>query len=239
MDKIVLYQFPRPEWGIANESPFCLKVETYLRMTAIPYQLVEMVDPKQSPNGKLPYMSFNGDIHTDSGCMIDFLEKQYGKPMTKTLTARQQTETVLVQRTLEEHMYWAVVHSRFIDPKGVQSFCGPYMKKIAFPFNYLLRRRLQKGVKKALWYQGLGRHDLNTMYALCLADLKAVRVLLDDKPFYFGETPSLVDACIYANLSVILYQPWDNVLREYLNEQSVIEQYCERMTSRFFPELVT
>lgn len=236
MDKIILHQFPRPNWGIANESPFCLKVETYLRMLSLPYELVEVVDPKKGPKGKLPYLSFNGERLTDSGRIISYLEMKYDMPMIKRLTPKQQAEALLVQRTLEEHMYWAVVHSRFIDKEGSDVFCGHYMKKIRFPFNYLLRNRLQREVKKELWYQGLGRHEISEMYELCLDDIKAVKVLLADKPYYFGDTPEIVDACLYANLAAIAYQPWDNVLSDYVRSQPTLVRYCDNMTRQYFPE---
>jgi hypothetical protein len=34
---IKLYQFP-PNLGLPNMSPLCMKVETYLRMAALPYE---------------------------------------------------------------------------------------------------------------------------------------------------------------------------------------------------------
>ena len=43
---IKLFQFP-PYWGLPNASPFCMKVETYLRMTGIPYQNVYVRDPRK------------------------------------------------------------------------------------------------------------------------------------------------------------------------------------------------
>ena len=35
---ITLFQFQR-YWGLPNISPFCLKLETYLRLAKIPYQV--------------------------------------------------------------------------------------------------------------------------------------------------------------------------------------------------------
>lgn len=38
MPMIELHQF-RPFWGLPNASPFCMKVETYLRFRGIPYKV--------------------------------------------------------------------------------------------------------------------------------------------------------------------------------------------------------
>lgn len=38
-DAIILHQFSRPKSGAPSLSPFCLKLETYLRMLDLPYQV--------------------------------------------------------------------------------------------------------------------------------------------------------------------------------------------------------
>ena len=38
-DAIILHQFSRPKTGVPSLSPFCLKIETYLRMLDLPYQV--------------------------------------------------------------------------------------------------------------------------------------------------------------------------------------------------------
>lgn len=39
-DAIILHQFARPNNGVPSLSPFCLKMETYLRMADLPYQVL-------------------------------------------------------------------------------------------------------------------------------------------------------------------------------------------------------
>lgn len=40
-DAIILHQFSRPKNGVPSLSPFCLKIETYLRMLDLPYQVTQ------------------------------------------------------------------------------------------------------------------------------------------------------------------------------------------------------
>jgi hypothetical protein len=49
---IKLYQIERT-WGIPNLSPFCCKIETYLRMAGIEYDIKSAL-PFSAPKGKLP-----------------------------------------------------------------------------------------------------------------------------------------------------------------------------------------
>lgn len=56
---IKLYQFERT-WGIPNLSPFCCKIETYLRMAGIEYD-IKSVLPFSAPKGKLPFIEDNNE----------------------------------------------------------------------------------------------------------------------------------------------------------------------------------
>ena len=47
-------------WGLPSASPFCLKLETYLRMTKLPYESVVNPDLRLAPYRKLPYIKDNG-----------------------------------------------------------------------------------------------------------------------------------------------------------------------------------
>ena len=42
---IKLYQLA-PAWDVQNLSPFCLKVETYLRMAGLPYEVAHAIPPQ-------------------------------------------------------------------------------------------------------------------------------------------------------------------------------------------------
>jgi hypothetical protein len=60
---IRLYQFARV-WGTPNLSPFCCKVETYLRIAGIPYEVVSAIPPS-APKRKLPYIDDDGTAVSD------------------------------------------------------------------------------------------------------------------------------------------------------------------------------
>lgn len=61
---ITLYQFKRT-WGLPNLGHFNVKVETYLRMTDVPYKIVETM-PLKAPKGKLPFIKEGDKKISDS-----------------------------------------------------------------------------------------------------------------------------------------------------------------------------
>ena len=52
---IKLYSFP-PLDGLPSASPFCVKVEAYLRMAGIPYEIRKMIDPRCLPSSPLGHI---------------------------------------------------------------------------------------------------------------------------------------------------------------------------------------
>src|SRR5579863_5163865 len=66
---IKLFQFPRM-FGIPNISPFCCKLETWLRITKIPYDVVDLPDPRKGPKGKVPFIEDVGQRLGDSSAIV-------------------------------------------------------------------------------------------------------------------------------------------------------------------------
>ena len=56
---IRLHQFA-PAFGLLNASPFCMKLEMYLRMAGLPYEAVNSGDVMKAPKRKLPYIDDGG-----------------------------------------------------------------------------------------------------------------------------------------------------------------------------------
>ena len=55
---IELLQF-HPAFGLMNASPFCMKVEVFLRLAGLPYRCADAL-PKRMPKGKLPTLRDDG-----------------------------------------------------------------------------------------------------------------------------------------------------------------------------------
>ena len=98
---IKLFQFPRM-FGIPNLSPFCCKLETWLRITRVPYEVVDTPDPRKGPKGKLPFIEDAGMRIADSPRIVDHLVKIRGVDPDGRLNTSERAIVLLVQRTLEE-----------------------------------------------------------------------------------------------------------------------------------------
>jgi glutathione S-transferase len=235
---IVLYQF-RPLWGLLNASPFCMKLEVYLQLAKIPYQVKFTNNPRRAPKGKLPFIKDGDKVISDSTLIIDYLKSQYGDALDQGLTSIQQAEARAIQILLEDHLYWAIVYSRWVDPDGWTALKNTIFEKMPRMLRAIVCPILRKKVKNTLYSQGIGRHSRNEIYALGKKDLAAVANLVYSQTFLFGNKPTSIDACIYAFLSSILYAPNHSPLKVYATQLPELGAYCERMKKFLFASSVT
>src|SRR3546814_3830305 len=75
-----------------------------------------------------------------------------------------------------------------------------FFGKMPLPLRLFVPRMAHKGTQAKLSGQGIGRHTREEIYALGAQDLNAMSEILGDKPFFFGQTPSMADASAYGIL---------------------------------------
>src|SRR6185295_4139940 len=151
---IRLYQYP-PMFGLPNPSPFCMKLETWLRMTRLPFEVERVVDPRKGPKGKVPWIEDQGRTIADSALIIEYLTKTYGDPLGSRLDARERASSLALQRLIEEHLYWAIAHGRFLDADVWPTTKTQFLAGFPAPFRPLVGRLVRKTVAKSLHLQGL------------------------------------------------------------------------------------
>jgi glutathione S-transferase len=229
---IILHQSPAA-WGVANVSPFCLKLESYLRMAGVPYT-ARLADFRKAPKGKIPFIEEDGKVLGDSQLIIEHLQRKQGNALDASLSVEDATQGHLVRRMLEESIYWHILYERWAKDEGWRSYkpifeaiFPPVIGKVVVP---MIRRK----VVKALHAQGLGRHRPEEIAEMGKADVAAVAVVLGSKPFLLGEHPTSFDAVAYAFLVSITAFPVDSPFRRFTLEQQNLVRYIDRFQQRFF-----
>lgn len=203
---ITLYQAPRA-WGTANISPFCIKLEAYLRMAELPYE-IKPGDPRKAPKGKVPYVQLEGAMLGDSSVIIERLKERFGDSVDAHLSVEQKALGRLVQRTLEEGTYWCGVYARWAVDDAFEeirkalfgSFMGP-------PLIWFVPDLVRKKALSSLFAQGTSRHAPEQVYAMANRDVAAIDTLITG-PYLFGERPTSYDAVTYAFTSALWRTPF-------------------------------
>jgi glutathione S-transferase len=233
---IKLFQFPRM-YAVPNLSPFCCKLETWLRIAGIPYEVVDTTDPRKGPKGKVPFIEDAGVRIGDSSLIVEHLTKTRGVDPDARLDSSQRAIALLVQRTLEEHYAFAIVYTHLLREEGARHTRARF-DAIPAMVRPLVARAVRKQIEKILWYQGTSRHSDAEICAAASRDWDAVLKVMSDGPFFFGEEPTGIDAVVFGALATSILTPVPSPIREFLRSQPALVAYAERMRARYFPELV-
>lgn len=224
---VVVVQFP-DVWG-RNVSPFGLKLEAWLRLADIPYTVQPSMDLGKAPKGKLPYIRDEGRTIGDTTLIIEHLKATRGIDPDAGLTQRERAEALAMQRLFEDHLYFAIVYTRWIDEAGWATLVPAFFGRVPLPLRGLVSGRFRRRVRRTLELQGLGRHRPSEIYAMARADLQAVADFLDDRPFLMGEQLTTIDAVAYGFLANILYVPFETELKRIALGFPTLVAYCEAM----------
>jgi glutathione S-transferase len=224
-------------WGIPFETaaPFPLKLATWMKMAEIPFVFVEANDPSKGPTGKSPWIEYADVRMGDSTLIIEHLAKRFQVDLDGHLSKSDRAQAVCVQRMLEEHYHQCFEHQLFFGQGGserLQSFA----QLLPIPLRWIVPPVMKRAFQKQLYARGMGRHAEDVIIEQGKSDLDALSQMLGDADYFFGDTPSSIDACIFGFLGVSVYVEGDNPLFHHAASYDNLMRYCERMRARYFPE---
>jgi len=243
---IIVYKFGyRPSGESPDISPFVVKLETWLRMSGLPYE-TRTGNCARMPKGKLPVVSIDGELIADSSMIIRELQRRYPQALNDThLSALENAQSVAFRSLLESHLYFVLVYFRWgVDSNmaiyspflvdyakrytpGIRSHLVPLIAPLALP---LARRRMMQQT----WAQGIGRHTYDEIAQIGVEAWRAVAELLDDKTYLFGDVPSTLDATGFAWVHCSLIHPFPSPIRSYIEGEKRLVDYHDRVWKRWW-----
>ena len=134
---------------------------------------------------------------------------------------------------LEDHLYWIIVHSRWIDfdnwkKTRLQLFGRGTIQQLA---GELFKLKIKNTLKK----QGMSGLNAQALYAQGQKDINALAQQLGEKAYIMGDTPSWIDAIAFAFLVAILTPPLPSPLVDTCYEHENLLAYCRRMAKQTIP----
>jgi glutathione S-transferase len=231
---ITLYSFG-PAFGLPDPSPFVTKAELLLKIAGLPYA-VDTGSLRKAPKGKLPYIVDNGETVADSTFIRWHLEKKYNIDFDRGLNTEQRAIAWAFEKMLEEHLYWAAVHARWVDDTNFAKGPANFFRKIPAPIRLFLVPMIRRHVRRALHSQGFGRHSPEEIVALGSRSIDATADFLGTKPFMMGAELTGLDATAFAFLAGVLCPLFETPLRAAAERHDNLRRYVGRMTVRFYPD---
>lgn len=233
MSELVVHQLPSA-WGLPSISPFCLKLDVYLRMTRIPFRSVVDATPFAGPKGKLPWIEHDGEKIGDSGLIIEYLERRFGCDPNATLSPAQRGVARALRRLIEENLYWVMVYDRWIVDENWQRFRDVVLGGVPALLRPAVAVFARRGVRGQLEGHGIGLHTRDEIHSIGCGDVAAIADILGDKSFLMGEEPTEIDAVAYGLLPNVMRVPVESPIKDAALGRTNLVAYVDRMRDRYF-----
>lgn len=218
-------------FGLPDPSPFVMKSEVHLKMAGVPYRF-ERAAPNAAPKGKIPFIRVGAHRLGDSTFIRAHIEREHRFDFDKDLSLEQRAQAWAIERMLEDHLYFAILQTRWIDDENWQK--GPSHFFDGAPAGVAEAARERTRAK--LDGHGLGRHREEEIMELGGRSLSALSALLGDKPYLFGDEPCGTDATAFAFTAAALTPFFDSALRKRAEQHTNLIAYRDRMMRRYYPE---
>jgi glutathione S-transferase len=230
---ITLYGFG-PFFGLPDPSPYVLKTELQLKMAELTFGRGRR-RPGDAPKGKLPYIEDDGEIIADSTFIRDHIEKKYGIDLDCGLTRDMRARAWAIERMLEDHLYWNIVHLRWADERNFAKGPSRFFDSLPRDTRDVVRDGTRKRVLDGLRAHGLGRHGAGEIVELGRRSVDSLSALLGNKPYLMGPAPCAVDATAFGMIAALLTPYFDSDLRQYAESHRNLVTFRDRMLAEHYP----
>jgi glutathione S-transferase len=231
---LILWQFP-PCFGLPSASPFCMKLEGFLRLADIPYRTAPLTDLRDAPKGKGPFIEEDGVRIGDSALIIDHLERKHGIDLDRELSPTARAVAHAFGVMLEERTYFALVFNRWMEEQNWPVVRDAFFADLPPDTQDAIREH----VRGRLLGHGIGVHKPEEVYRMACRDIDALALWLDDKPFFMGDAPSRIDATLTAFVAELTAGPFVSPLADATRGHASLIAYRDRLMARLFPAYAT
>ena len=217
-------------FGQFSASPFCLKATWLLNMSDLPWERVDMNDPRSMPHQKLPAIRDGDTLVADSDNIRQHLEAR-GADFEPNLSDIDKATARAFIRMAEEHMYFHQVMDRWGKDENWVIIRELFFGQIPKPLRGFISGGIRKSARKGLHQQGIGRLTEEERMARIEPDLNAITTRLWQGQFLFGDTPTAADASVGAILACMQSSPTPTVLSRRIATDPVLSDYVDRATA--------
>ncbi|PKG38233.1 Tom37 metaxin N-terminal-like domain-containing protein [Psychromonas sp. Urea-02u-13] len=214
------------EFDGINASPFCAKVELFLKYYQIPFK-IEAALPMHGPYKKMPFIEYQNETIGDSEFILQRLIKDY--KIELGLTPPQLAQGRAWQLLLEQHLYWVIVYNRWVPEDSWKKLEDAFFSGLKWPLRPIIAKQSRKLAIKNLYAQGIGRFSLTQVLHTGREDLKALSNHLTVNKYICGDTFSYFDLIAYATLKNINNQQMEIALTAVIQEFQTILDYQQRI----------
>lgn len=224
---ITLYTLPAA-FSLRNPSPFCLKVEMALTYLKLDFDVATEANPAKAPKGKMPWL-VDGEVIPDSELILDYLDNKTNGGLFGHLTEQEVAVGTAFTRLAEDHLYWLMVASRWLDDEWFKVVKKDFFGFMPAPVGFLVSKMARRQVNKTYQLHGLGRHSMEEQAAFARKDLQAIAAQTRLHPYIAGERLTHYDFAVASMIAGLMDNKPATWVSRIAEETPGLRDYAERI----------
>uniref|UniRef100_A0A3P8TZQ0 Metaxin n=1 Tax=Amphiprion percula TaxID=161767 RepID=A0A3P8TZQ0_AMPPE len=231
------------DWGLPSVSTDCLVVLAYAQFAGAPLKLRKISNPWRSPSGSLPALRTNQKetLSRPSDIIIHLRKQKYNADYD--LSAKEGADSLAFISLMEEKLMPALIYTFWIEPKNYVDVTRRwYAEHMPFPLNFFLPGRMQRRqLEKLQLLRGdesleAGEELEKELYRDAAECMNLLSQRLGSHKFFFGDSPSSLDAYVFGHLAPILKSKLPNgKLQQCLKSLDNLTNFCTNILLLYFP----
>ena len=232
---VIVLHGTEPAFGLPQASPFAMKVEVLLKLSGLPYALVQ-ADMRGAPRGKIPWIVDEGRVISDSRLIQAYLETNYTIDFTHDYSGRALAYGLAIERMLEDHLYPILIEQRWASVEDLSLDTSQGFDRAPAMQRLWLQIRAGWRARRLIGLLGLDRLTSAEKYALVCKALDALETAITGQLYMLGGRVCGVDATAYAFLAALAAPQFRSSYGAYLRKQVELSAYLARMQAEFYPD---
>lgn len=233
---ITLVQFPHAK-GRFSFSPFCLKLETYLKIANVPYENKYTVSMKNSKKKKMPMIIDQGALIEDSDFIIQHLKLKHNADLDGHLSNEERAVAKAFQRLCEVSIGDVILYFRWVDKENWAKFRDIVFRGAPWFIKVTIANGMARNIAKTLYKHGIGRFTDEERLKLLDDNLDAISKFLGHKRYFFGDKVSTIDVILFSVLVQLNSRGAVRQFDQLLNRFPNLTTYMERFRSIYWPDI--
>ncbi|XP_052526261.1 metaxin-3 isoform X4 [Tympanuchus pallidicinctus] len=234
------------DWGLPSLHPESLTVMAYAKFAGAPLTVNTINNSWSTPKADIPVLISEDIVISQPAKILNFLRKQRYNADYE-LSAKQGADTLAYIALLEEKLLPALLHTFWVEAENYSSVTKPWFaSRIPFPLSlYLPGKMSREALNRILLTRGgPPLYSLTEVEAQIYRDAKECLNLLSKRlgtsPFFFGNTPTTLDAFVFGFLAPVYKVCFPRVqLQEHLKQLTNLCRFCDDILTCYFKLTVT
>uniref|UniRef100_A0A6A7FRH2 Metaxin-1-like n=1 Tax=Hirondellea gigas TaxID=1518452 RepID=A0A6A7FRH2_9CRUS len=229
-----------PEWGIPSMDLESLQMMLYVKFAGAPVTIIKSAMPASAPSRSLPVFTCSEGNYTNFDSMTTFLRKQ-NYSCDHDLSGRQCADVLAYGNLLKDKLYPALLYLWWVEPNNYTNVIHNWFySRMRFPFKLWVpsnKHKVATQFIEALYDEPDNTVALETELLKHAQEcLTMVSHRLGEKDYFFGQSPTAVDALLIPYLTLLLKVDLKvPVLQNHVKACPNLTRYVLKTLQKFFP----